>query len=90
MGFRNFYSKLLTTLQFKYLIIKNMKHILFQKALVYKKRKEIIPPKDYEYDYILGAWVNKLSNLLLINSVDFKGQATKKLDVETGEDNKGQ
>lgn len=67
-----------------------MKHILFQKALVYKKRKKITPPKDYEYDYILGAWVNKVTNLLLINSLDFKGQSTKKLDVETGEDNKGQ
>ncbi|MBM1107066.1 hypothetical protein JQC67_13015 [Aurantibacter crassamenti] len=67
-----------------------MKHILFQKALVYKKRKEITPPKDYEYDYILGAWKSKLNNLLLINSKDFKAQATKKLDIETGEDNKGQ
>jgi hypothetical protein len=66
-----------------------MKHILFQKALVYKKRKEITPPKNYEYDHILGAWKDKLSNLL-INSTDFKAQATKKLDIETGEDNKGQ
>lgn len=67
-----------------------MRHILLQKALVYKKRKEIVPPKDYTYDGILGAWVNKNNFELLINSKDFKGQATKKLDVETGEDNKGQ
>lgn len=67
-----------------------MKHILFQKALIYKKRKEIEPPKDFEYDPILGAWVSNTNKVLLVNSADFKGQATKKLDVETGEDNKGQ
>jgi hypothetical protein len=67
-----------------------MRHILFQKALVYKKRKEITPPKDYEYDHNLGAWINREADLLLIDSVDFKGQATKKHDIETGEDQKGQ
>lgn len=66
-----------------------MKHIFFQKALVYKKRKEIVPPKNYFYDYNLGAWLNLANNSLLIESNDFKGQATKKLDIETGEDNKG-
>lgn len=68
---------------------KKMKHILFQKALIYKKRRDIKPPRDYSYDHILGAWVNNI-NELLITSSDFKAQGTKKLDVETGEDNKGQ
>lgn len=67
-----------------------MKHILFEKALVYRKRKDISPPQNYVYDYILGAWKNVNNNLLLINSKDFKAQSTKKLDIETGEDHKGQ
>ncbi|WP_398453290.1 hypothetical protein AB3466_17730 [Sphingobacterium thalpophilum] len=67
-----------------------MKHILFHKALIYKKRREIEPPKDFVYNHILGAWVSKVNHILLVNSDDFKGQSTKKLDVETGEDNKGQ
>ena len=67
-----------------------MKHILLRKAIVYKKRKDITPPKDYNYDFNLGAWIHKLSGNLLVNSDDYLGQGTKKLDIETGEDNKGQ
>lgn len=67
-----------------------MKHILLRKAIVYKQRKDITPPKDYKYDFNLGAWIHKLSGNLLINSDDYLGQGTKKLDIETGEDNKGQ
>lgn len=67
-----------------------MDHILMQKALMYKKRKDITPPKDFTYDNSLGAWLRNDSSELLVNSKDFKGQSTKKLDIETGEDNKGQ
>jgi hypothetical protein len=67
-----------------------MRHILFEKALIYKKRKDITPPSDFSYNYMLGAWVSNIDNTLLVNSANFKGQSTKKLDVETGEDNKGQ
>ena len=67
-----------------------MKHILLKKKFIYKKRKSVNPPKNYKYNYLLGAWINKLDNSLLILADDFKAQATKKLDIETGEDNKGQ
>ncbi len=67
-----------------------MKHILLNKAFEYRKRKDINPPKDYAYNSILGAWFNITSKLPLILADDFKAQATKKLDIETGEDNKGQ
>jgi len=67
-----------------------MRHILLNRAFTYKKRKSIQPPKEYEYDSKLGAWKNIFDNSLLILSNDFKGQSTKKLDIETGEDNKGQ
>lgn len=67
-----------------------MKHILLNRAFEYRKRKDITPPKDYVYNSILGAWINPTSKLPLILAEDFKAQGTKKLDVETGEDNKGQ
>jgi len=67
-----------------------MKHILLNRAFEYRKRKDIIPPKDYVYNSILGAWFNPNSRLPLVFADDFKAQGTKKFDVETGEDNKGQ
>jgi hypothetical protein len=67
-----------------------MKHILLNKAFSYKKRKDINPPDKYKYDSLLGAWINKIDSSLLILANDFKGQSTKKLDIETGEDNKVQ
>lgn len=67
-----------------------MKHILLNRAFEYRKRKEINPPKDYVYNSILGAWISSINKLPLIFAEDFKAQSTKKLDVETGEDNKGQ
>jgi hypothetical protein len=67
-----------------------MRHILLNRAFIYQKRKNIHPPKKYKYDSILGAWVDKIDSTLLILAKDFKAQATKKLDIETGEDNKGQ
>lgn len=67
-----------------------MKHILLNKALTFKKRKDIKPPEKYKYSFILGAWINKIDNTLLIFAKDFKAQSTKKFDVETGEDHKGQ
>jgi hypothetical protein len=67
-----------------------MKHILFQKALFFKRREILVPPENYEYDYFLGAWINTIDKSLLIDAQNFKSSATKKFDVETGEDHKGQ
>ncbi len=65
-------------------------HILLQKAFIYKKRKNINPPADFYYDQLLGAWKNISDNTLLINAKNFRALATKKLDIETGEDHKGE
>lgn len=67
-----------------------MRHILLSRAFEYKKLKDINPPKDFIYDPVLGAWFNQISKLPLIFANDFKAQASKKKDIETGEDNKGQ
>jgi len=67
-----------------------MKHILLQKALKYKKRKEIEEPKGFSFNRIIGAWINNADQSFLINSTGFKALSTKKEDIETGEDQKGQ
>ena len=67
-----------------------MKHILLQKILKYKQRKVIEAPNGFSFNSLLGAWVNKIDNSLLIFAKDFKALGSKKEDIETGEDNKGQ
>lgn len=67
-----------------------MKHILLNRALKYRKRKDITPPSNYEYNSILGMWYNLTDGEPLIFADSFKAQATKKFDIETGEDNKGE
>lgn len=67
-----------------------MRHILLQKALIYKKRKEIESPKGFTFDSRIGAWINNLDKTFLINAEGFQALSTKKNDIETGEDQKGQ
>jgi hypothetical protein len=67
-----------------------MKHILLQKALRYKKRKKIEAPKGFMFDCSLGAWISKIDQSLLIQSANFPATSTKKEDIETGEDQKGE
>ena len=67
-----------------------MKHILLQKSLKYKQIKELEDPRGFSFDSLLGAWVNNIDNSLLVLTKDFKAVASKKRDIETGEDNKGQ
>ncbi len=67
-----------------------MKHILLQKALKYKKRKVIETPKGFSFDSLIGAWINNIDKTFLIEAKGFQGLGTKKNDIETGEDQKGQ
>lgn len=67
-----------------------MGHILLDMAYTYAKRNEIIPPVDFYYDKQVGAWLSRNDHSLLIKNNKFPKIGTKKFDVETGEDNKGQ
>jgi hypothetical protein len=67
-----------------------MTHILLKKAFRFSKRKDIEAPLDFIYNRSIGAWKSKVDNSLLINNKDFPAVSTKKCDVETGEDQKGQ
>ena len=67
-----------------------MKHILLQRAFNFKKRKQIEDPKGYLFDNLLGAWKSKADKTLLIHSANYPARGTKKEDIETGEDHKGE
>ena len=67
-----------------------MKHILLKNAFTYKKAKIKVEPKGYIFDHVLGAWVSKATKCLLINDSNFSAIGTKKEDIETGEDQKGE
>jgi hypothetical protein len=67
-----------------------MEHILLQKAFNFKKKKIIESPEGYLFDNILGAWIDKNNNMLLIQSSSYPAIGSKKEDIETGEDQKGQ
>lgn len=69
------------------------KHIFIRKAFIYKKSnislvKEV--NEGYEYDALLGYWVNKNNRKPAIYDPHFSGPITKKEDIETGEDQKGE
>ena len=66
------------------------KHILIKKAFVYKKGRENFEDKNYVYDYSLGYWIKKGNGKPAVYDPEFSGPRTKKEDIETGEDQKGE
>lgn len=67
-----------------------MKHILLENLFTYKKRKGVTTPKNYDYNRKIGAWICVNNENLLVNDKCFPSIASKKRDIETGEDEKGQ
>jgi hypothetical protein len=67
-----------------------MKHILLKNSFSYKKRKQIEEPKGYIFNQNMGAWIHEISSSLLVMSKEFTALGTKKEDIETGEDQKGE
>lgn len=62
-------------------------HILRRTAVATPLRDETPMPPDAKYDVGLGAWRNADETLAYDPKFE---QTTKKMDVETGEDQKGQ
>lgn len=67
-----------------------MKHLLLQTAFLYKKRGPLEFIKGFNYNRTLGAWLSNIDDKLLIHHSEYPAVASKKFDVETGEDHKGQ
>lgn len=64
-----------------------MDHILLQKPLRYVQVKAQEELTGYNYDIALGAWVTS-EQFPMIKHPGFEGVASKKKDIETGEDQK--
>lgn len=66
-------------------------HYLLKKIFrfeIKKQKKDLY--NDYKYDAIKGFWINKKTNQPLIFDTAVLSPRTKKADIETGEDRKGQ
>jgi hypothetical protein len=64
-----------------------MNHLLLN-DLNFKQIRLIDPLPGFEYDKTQGAWLSKINGSLLVNHQDFMDIASKKKDVEIGEDQK--
>ncbi len=70
------------------------RHFLLKKMKYFPRRVSFNPPGDCEYDNRYGAWFLKVGseNSVLVRAPDPERPKpqTKKCDVETGEDLKGE
>lgn len=67
-------------------------HLLVKKAFVYSSKKELKDPENCEYDNRCGLWLwgNNKEVLVKSDSPNRPRAGTKKADIETGEDSKGE
>ena len=65
-------------------------HILLKLSKTALRVEEDLDPPGCDYDLLVGAWVIRDSGELLANSPLRRGPRTKKFDIETGEDQKGE
>jgi hypothetical protein len=66
------------------------KHLLIRKAYVYEVPRKKPKLEGYFFDTINGYWIDKDNNLPYVFDVKRPKPQTKKADVETGEDQKGE
>jgi hypothetical protein len=68
-----------------------MSHILIEKSFRYKVKSQTSALLDeYYYNETKGYWLDKVSGLPLMRKNNEYKPRTKKADVETGEDRKGE
>ncbi len=65
-------------------------HLLLNLAKTYPVFEGDLTPEGCRYDLYEGAWILEDVGSLLVESPDRKGPRTKKEDIETGEDQKGE
>lgn len=66
------------------------KHPLIQRAQTYQRRNPDLTPKGCNYDDRVGAWRFIETGKLWAETPGRQGPGTKKNDIETGEDQKGE
>ena len=65
-------------------------HLLLEKAYIYPLPKEPSPPSGCTFNQNKGYWVFNETGQPLVTVKDHPGLVTKKCDIETGEDRKGE
>ena len=66
------------------------KHLLLEVAKTYPVDARDLSPKGCRYDLFQGVWLVNGNDELLIESKDVQPPRTKKMDIETGEDQKSE
>ena len=67
-----------------------MENIIIEKSKYYTPKVQEFGLNSYTYSKILGYWVSKEDKLPFMESKTAIKPTTKKADVETGEDRKGE
>ncbi len=65
-------------------------HPLLARAHSYPRTEVNLIPTDCLYDPVVGAWCHRSTGQLWIETPNRVGPQTKKQDIETGEDQKGE
>lgn len=65
-------------------------HLLVSLAVAYEIQSRSLAPEDFHYDRKLGVWLHDLTNVPFARFPGRKPPQTKKADIETGEDQKGE
>lgn len=65
-------------------------HVLLEKAFIYANVDRKLTPEGCSYDRKAGLWRLNHTGEVMMTSHFAKKPATKKCDVETGEDQKGE
>lgn len=65
-------------------------HILLSKAKKYHENKNGLQPEGFRYDDKIGYWMSNADGSPYVLNQNFCSPASKKHDIETGEDQKGE
>ena len=65
-------------------------HILLEKAKKYDIPEQNLTPNGCSYNAKVGFWVDNSSNMAMMKTDKPQKPASKKWDIETGEDQKGE
>jgi len=67
-----------------------MQHVVIGKAFRFAARSSKAELEGYHFDSRKGFWIEDRTGIPLVHSADGPKPGTKKADIETGEDKKGQ
>jgi hypothetical protein len=65
-------------------------HVLIERAFMYDLNNTQPEMTGFNYDNVKGYWVDQSNNQPCIENPLFAAPRTKKADIETGEDRKGE